>query len=287
MRRPTPSITSESDRTALEPVPQSVLVLQPAIRSRSRNPQSAIHSQPLSHSWGPGKKTVFPRAAISSLSARLGASLLTVHCPPARVSVGHVLSFARSYPPTLPKQASIPSFHPPPIHPFIPSRPRLPPKGPFLPPPPFRCQHNHLRPIDDHEPTRRQDERFSLASRAASTTTSTDRPSQSPPSPRTIHLAPPDDCATDLELRSTHRTTTSSTTTSPTPAPAVERRISPSARLDRHHDGSLSVVGPLCAVVAPCLVNIPSRFGCSTMIELRQPSAVDTSPSTVSPVPSR
>lgn len=124
-------MTSESDRTALEPVPQSVLVLQPAIRSRSRNPQSAIHSQPLSHSWGPGKKTVFPRAAISSLSARLGASLLTVHGPPARVSVGHVLSFARSYPPTLPKQASIPSFHPPPIHPSIPSRPRLPPEALF------------------------------------------------------------------------------------------------------------------------------------------------------------
>lgn len=212
MRWPTPrSITSESDTTGTSP-PKPSLSCNPQSVPATRNPQSILI---------PGEETVFPRATISSCrpASVLRCSPSTV--PRARVSVRHVLSFAPSYPPTLPKQASIPSFHPSPpsIHPFIPSRPRLPPEALFP-------QHNRLRPIDDHEPTRRT--RRTIRTRIARRIDDFNgRPSQSPPSPRTIHLAQPDDCATDPELRSTHRATTSSTTTSPTPAPAVERRISP------------------------------------------------------------
>lgn len=247
----------------------------------TRNPQSILTD----HSWR-GNRLPTSDNLLSVGPPRC----FVAHCPlsPGRAcrSGTPCLSLGLIPPPSQNRPQSHHSIHPP-IHPFIPSRPRLPPEALFSRRRHFAANTTACVRLTT---TSRQDDSTndSHSHRIARRIDDFDgRPSQSSPSPRTTNLAQPDDCATDPELRSTHRTTTSSTTTSPTPAPAVERRISPSARLDRHHDRSPSVVGPLCAVVAPCLVNILSRLGCSTMIELRQSSDVNTSPSTVSPVPSR
>ncbi|KAK0754037.1 hypothetical protein B0T18DRAFT_27579 [Schizothecium vesticola] len=256
-------------------------------QSRSRNPQPAIHSH-LSHSWRGN------HSAAATISSRRPASVLRFSLsPPRRASVGHVLPFPRLIPPPSQNRPqshhSIPSIHPPthPIHPFIPSRPRLSSEA-------LLSRRRHFAANTSAcvrlTTTSRQDERFSLASRAASTTSTVARLHRHRRRERSTWLGP---------------TTARPTRNSRRDIGAYCRRLSPRRPRRRHRqwqsDASLRLPASTgittgacrwldrCAQWSPLPLvnNIPSRHGCSTMIELRQPSDVDTSPSTVSPVPSR